>query len=165
MAQIFFNGKSYNSVDEMPANEKQTYEQMMGMFVDKNGNGIPDFLEGDLVKNISNIYSASQSIRFDGNTYTNYDQLPPEVQAKVKSAFSQMAGMGFIQPNNYEEHTNKYTVHNDDYIKQTPFVSREYNPVIQEEGSSNFKTWLIAGIVIMACLGIMAVAVFAFMFL
>jgi hypothetical protein len=165
MAQIFFNGKSYNSIDEMPANEKQTYEQMMGMFVDKNGNGIPDFLEGDMVQNISNIYTASKSIHFDGNTYTNYDQLPPEVQSKVKSAFSKMAGMGFIHPNAYEQHANPHRVHNEDYIKQTPFVSREYNPVIQEEGSSNFRTWLIVGIIIMACLGVMAVAVFAFMFL
>ncbi len=50
MATIIFNGKTYNSLEEMPANERQTYEQIANMLVDKNGNGIPDFLEGDLVQ-------------------------------------------------------------------------------------------------------------------
>lgn len=164
MAQIFFNGKIYNDLAEMPAQEKQAYEQMMNMFVDKNGNGIPDFLEGDIVKNISNIYTAASSIQFDGNTYNNLNELPPDVQAKVKTAFNQMAGMGWVQENVAGANPN-FNVKNEAYVKPTSFVSREYNPVIQEDNSSNFKIWLIAGIAIMACFGAMAVAVFLFMFL
>lgn len=165
MAQIFFNGKMYNDLAEMPASERQAYEQMMGMFVDKNGNGIPDFLEGDIVKNISSIYSGMQSIRFDGNTYNNMNELPSDVQEKVKNAMSKISDIGFTAQGDYEKHASQHNVHNEAYVKPTSFVSREYNPVIQEESNSNFKTWLIAGIVIMACLGVMAVAVFMFMFL
>lgn len=165
MPTIHFNGKTYNSLEEIPEHERQAYQQLTGMFVDKNGNGIPDFLEGDIVKNISNIYTAASSIRFDGNTYNNFNELPPDVQTKVQTAFNQMAGMGLISQNDFEEHASKHTVHNEPYVKSTPFVSREYKPVIEEESSSNFKTWLIAGIAIMACLGAMAVAVFLFMLL
>ena len=50
--QIMFNGKTYNSLEEMPANERMAYEQMQKIFVDANGNGIPDFLEGDIAKNV-----------------------------------------------------------------------------------------------------------------
>ena len=46
--QIIFNGKTYNSLEEMPANERQAFEQMQQIFVDANGNGIPDFMEGDI---------------------------------------------------------------------------------------------------------------------
>ena len=32
--QIIFNGKTYNSIDEMPVNERQAYEQMSQIFKD-----------------------------------------------------------------------------------------------------------------------------------
>ncbi len=134
------------------------------MFVDKNGNGIPDFLEGDIVKNISNIYTAASSIQFDGNTFNNFNELPPDVREKVKTAFNQMAGMGLVQANVAETNTN-FNVQNEAYIKPTNFVSREYNPVIQEESRSNFKTWLMIGIAVMACLGGIVVEILVYMFL
>lgn len=164
MPTINFNGKTYNSLEEIPERERQAYQQLTDMFVDKNGNGIPDFLEGDIVKNISNIYTAASSIQFDGNTYNNLNELPPDVREKVKTAFNQMAGMGLVQANVAETNTNS-NIQNEAYVKPTSFVSREYNPVIEEEGGSNFKTWLIVGVAIMACLGVMAVAILVFMFL
>lgn len=171
MPTIVFNGKTYNSLEEMPVDEKRTYEQMMGMFVDKNGNGIPDFLEGDMVQKVISAYSTNPAIQVSGKTYHNLDELPPELRQSVDGAFQILSKMGILDgipnqtQNQFEEHASKHTVHNEEYIKSTPFVSREYNPAIEEESSSNFKTWLIAGIAIMACLGVVAVAVFVFMFL
>lgn len=164
MPTITFNGKTYNSLEEIPEQERQAYQQLTDMFVDKNGNGIPDFLEGDIVKNISNIYTAASTIRFDGNMYNNLNELPPDVQAKVKTAFNQIAGMGWAQANVAETNTNS-NVQNEAYGQPTKFVSREYNPVIQEEGGSNFKTWLLIGVAVLACFGAIAVAVLFFMFL
>jgi len=40
--QIIFNNKTYNSLEEMPANEREAYESMFKIFKDENGNGIPD---------------------------------------------------------------------------------------------------------------------------
>jgi hypothetical protein len=164
MPTIHFNGKTYNSLEEMPQPERQAYEQLTDMFVDKNGNGIPDFLEGDIVKNISNIYTTASAINFDGNTYHNFNELPSDVQSKVKTAFNTMSSMGLAPENTYDEHASKHTVHNEDYVKSTPFVSREYHPVIQEDSASNIKIWLLIGLAFMACLGAMAIAVFIFYF-
>jgi hypothetical protein len=41
-SKIFFDGKEYNSVEDMPAEARQKYEQA---FEDKNRDGIPDAFE------------------------------------------------------------------------------------------------------------------------
>lgn len=166
MPTIHFNGKTYNNLEEMPADEKQAYEQMMGMFVDKNGNSIPDFLEGDMVQKVISAYSTNPSIQVSGKTYHNLDELPPELRQSVDGAFKMLSKMGILDgtpnqtQNTFEEHASKHTVHNEDYIKPTPFVSREYKPVIEEDKGSNPLLWLliVAGLVL--CIG---AAVIAFM--
>ena len=40
--QINFNGKTYNSLDEMPPEARQAYEQAMALLADQDGNGLPD---------------------------------------------------------------------------------------------------------------------------
>jgi len=42
---IVANGQAYSSVEEMPADVRQQYEQAMGKF-DADRNGVPDVLEG-----------------------------------------------------------------------------------------------------------------------
>ncbi|HAV77825.1 MAG TPA: hypothetical protein DCX53_10800, partial [Anaerolineae bacterium] len=42
---IFADGKTYNSLDELPPEYRKRYEQAMSS-IDKNLNGVPDFLEG-----------------------------------------------------------------------------------------------------------------------
>jgi len=154
MPQIHFNGKTYNDIAEMPANERQAYEQMVNMLVDKNGNGIPDFLEGDIIKNITSFYTAAKSVHYNGNVYNNVNELPPDVQVKVQSALAKAADMGVIPQDDYEEHVNRHPVHNEAYVKSTPFISREYNPVIQEDKGPNIIFLVLAGIGFFLCLGI-----------
>lgn len=89
--QIVFNGKTYNSVEEMPANEREAYEAMFQIFTDKNGNGIPDFLEGDIAANVATAFSgAAQTVRYNGKTYGSLDELPPEARQKVQDAFAKL---------------------------------------------------------------------------
>ena len=59
MPKIHFNGKTYNDIAEMPATEREMYDQLMSVMVDENGNGIPDLLEGDVVSNIIEIVKKS----------------------------------------------------------------------------------------------------------
>jgi hypothetical protein len=95
--QIMFNGKTYNSLDEMPANERQAYEQMQKIFVDADGNGIPDFLEGDVAKKV--ITAFSSVVNYDGKVYNSLDELPPETRQKVQEAFAKLKETGIINPN------------------------------------------------------------------
>jgi hypothetical protein len=95
--QIMFNGKTYNSLEEMPANERQAYEQMQKIFVDADGNGIPDFLEGDVAKKV--ITAFSSVVNYDGKVYNSLDELPPETRQKVQEAFAKLKETGIINPN------------------------------------------------------------------
>jgi len=45
--RIVANGKTYNSLDELPPEIRAKYEQAMGS-MDANRNGVPDFVEGML---------------------------------------------------------------------------------------------------------------------
>jgi hypothetical protein len=45
--QFIVDGKAYSSLDELPAEARQKYEQELGRF-DANRNGIPDLLENSL---------------------------------------------------------------------------------------------------------------------
>jgi len=157
MPTIVFNGKSYNSLQDMSPQERQAYEQLTNMFMDKNGNGIPDFLEGDIVKNISTFYNAASTINFNGAAYNNLNELPPDVQEKVKTAFNKISGMGMVPQNSDEDHGTEHHIHNDEYVQSTKFVSREYKPVIEEEKGTNPLLWLLIGVSAAVCIGAAAV--------
>ena len=43
---ITLNGRTYNSVEEMPPDVREQFEKAMSLLADKNNNGIPDALEG-----------------------------------------------------------------------------------------------------------------------
>ncbi len=95
MATIVFYGKTYNSVDEMPADVRQAYEQTMstcgamgaGLLADANNNGIPDMLE-NLGATTMSVSSASSMILFEGKTYSHVNDLPPDAKAKYEAAMA-----------------------------------------------------------------------------
>ena len=93
--QIVFNGKTYNSLEEMPANERTAYEQMQKIFVDANGNGIPDFLEGDIAKNVMTAFTANV-VNYDGKVYNGLDELPADARQKVQDAFTKLNQLGIV---------------------------------------------------------------------
>jgi hypothetical protein len=92
--QIIFNGKTYNSPEEMPANERQAFEQMQQIFVDANGNGIPDFMEGDMFRNV--MAAVSNNVSYKGQVYNSLDELPADVREKVQKALDKMKQLGLV---------------------------------------------------------------------
>jgi hypothetical protein len=95
MPEIIVNGKMYTSVDEMPPEIRQAYEQAMSVLADKNQNGVPDILEGVMATDGINVQttpitiSSSQFI-VDGKTYSSVDELPPEARAKYEQAMAKL---------------------------------------------------------------------------
>ncbi len=162
MATIIFNGKSYNNLEEMPEKERRAYEQMMGIFADKNGNGIPDFMEGDLVQKVMAVNSTHVDINANGQTYQNLDDLPPEVRERVDKAFQVMTNFGIIPGVPEELKMKNQPVNREPMAQSKPFVSREYTPAIQEESGTSVFPWVIGGIMIVFCLAIAAFGVFYF---
>ena len=84
---IIVNGKSYASLDELPPDVRQQYEQAMGVLADQNQNGVPDVFEGMLnTGSAQTITSTSSQFIVDGKTYSSVDELPPEARQKYEQA-------------------------------------------------------------------------------
>ncbi len=94
MSPIQFNGRTYNSFEEMPLEEQQLYDKTVGLMGDKNGNQVPDFMEDEHFQSL--MAGGSNGVTFRGVTYTSFDQMPEDVRMKMKSAFDQITQMGMI---------------------------------------------------------------------
>ena len=156
--QIIFNGKSYNSIEEMPANEREAYESMFKIFQDANGNGIPDFLEGDIAKNVTTAFT--NVVNYDGKVYSNLDELPPEAREKVKAAFVKLNHLGLIEgaPMGASTHP-KPPAFEPAFKPSKPLIPQE--PAFEESGSRNWI--LILGFLGAALFCAGAFAVYMFM--
>jgi hypothetical protein len=87
--RITINGREYNSVDEMPPDVLAIYEQSMSMLADRNGNGIPDIMEGGNVKitggeNFKMISAVSRKITVNGKSYERLEDLPADLQQRLR---------------------------------------------------------------------------------
>lgn len=88
-SQFIINGKAYDSVDEMPPDVRASYEAMQNLFADGNQNGIPDVMEG--VMQTGGTVMQAPTIVYEGKTYTNVNDLPPEARAKYEQAIANLA--------------------------------------------------------------------------
>jgi hypothetical protein len=76
--RIKFNGREYNGVEEMPAEVRRQYQQLLGSLgQDADGNGIPDALERP---RHAQDFVVEESITYNGRKYQSRDELPPEVR-------------------------------------------------------------------------------------
>jgi hypothetical protein len=97
--RIVIDGKSYNSVDEMPEDVKRNYEEAMRgfkdtnpaqgtakslstLFIDGDSNGVPDIMEQGQAINLT----GGMKFVVDGQTYDSLEALPPEACAKYEQA-------------------------------------------------------------------------------
>jgi hypothetical protein len=94
MQKISFNGKEYDSLDEMPLAERRAYEQLLSIFVDKDQNGVPDILEGDIVRNI--LKASTATVIVDGQPVSSLESLPPEARARYERGMKTLQALGLI---------------------------------------------------------------------
>ncbi len=101
--RIVIDGKTYNSVDEMPEDIRRTYEEAMrnfgtaasgtanpmqtvnNVFADANNNGMPDIMENQVQSLMSGM-----TYVVNGQTYNTLEDLPPEARAKYEQAMGSM---------------------------------------------------------------------------
>jgi hypothetical protein len=180
MPSISFNGKTYNDLAEMPAAERQAYEQLMVHFKDENQDGIPDIFQGDVVSNIVNAV-ASTNIVVDGKRVGGFQNLTQEQRIKLERGMSMLQKLGVIQempnldgvhltPNNATAMPiwdNAERPQSTEEIKEDlpDWLNENIHPVvpgfaknsaIQEEGVNLPVLLLVIGMVILAGVGILA---------
>lgn len=100
---IVIDGKTYNSVNEMPEDVRRLYEQAMSTFKNQDQNRVPDVLENnapnmledknrngipDSIENTAGgtIVANAMKILFDGKEFNSIDELPPDARAKYEQA-------------------------------------------------------------------------------
>jgi hypothetical protein len=95
-ARITINGREYESLDQMPEPDRKAYEQAMSVLADRDGNGVPDILEGgstrvDTSASRGAVTSVVTKSRFvvNGQEYERWEDVPAAMRAMLK-----MAGVG-----------------------------------------------------------------------
>jgi hypothetical protein len=100
---IVIDGKTYNSVNEMPEQVRRKYEQAISMLNDEDRSRIPDAFENNNIlgdKNRNNIpdafenitsaqtFLSSMKVVVDGKEINSVDDLPPDARARYDKAMS-----------------------------------------------------------------------------
>ena len=91
---ISFNGKTYNSLEEMPADQRAAYEQVMSFMKDENNNGIPDMFEGDVIQKMMGM--ASTRVVVNGQEVLGMESMSPEARAKFDKAMLKLSQLGIL---------------------------------------------------------------------
>jgi len=94
MTTISFNGKTYNSLEEIPADQRAAYEQVMSFMKDENNNGIPDMFEGDAIQKMMGM--ASTQVIVNGQEMKSFESLSPEARAKFDKAMVKLNQLGIL---------------------------------------------------------------------
>ena len=102
---IVIDGKTYHSIDEMPPDIRQKYEQAMRSLGDANGNLIPDAFETmnifadqnkngvpDVLENIAAGHAVVNSMKIvvDGKEFNGLEGLPAEHRARYEEALGKL---------------------------------------------------------------------------
>ena len=183
---IYFNGKKYNSVAEMPPNVRKMYEKVNHFFVDANRDGVPDIIQSagltgikdtvNIIKDIAQmggsrgletgqisiLRETDSGIYFNGKEFNSVEEMPNHIRIEyeriVKGA---QDGMEDIYDESWREvNRSEYFKSHDDEIMNRRFsrqTSRANASIETVDSTGRFI--LIAAIAILI-LGCMAAAWF-----
>jgi hypothetical protein len=157
MSQIFFNGKQYGSLDEMTADQRAAYEQVMAFMKDENNNGIPDLFEGDVIQKMMGM--ASTRVIVNGQEMQGFESLPPEARAKFEKAMSKLSQIGLIPPgfpSQMPVQSAPQPALSEPAFKQSPPLMQSSPSAISEEAGS--RTGIIIAVLALLLLCALAAA-------
>ena len=93
MPPIHFNGKTYNDLAEMPATEREAYDQLMEIFKDEDQDGTPDIFQGDVVGNIIEVVKKAGG---DREGISALEQMSPAMRARISKGIAKLYELGLI---------------------------------------------------------------------
>lgn len=82
--KIIFNGREYSSPDEMPADDRRAYDDVMRGFVDSDHNGIPDVAEGKGEVRVESRQTTTFTV--NGQQYASEEEMPEAVRRLFRGA-------------------------------------------------------------------------------
>src|SRR5438477_12565478 len=89
--KITVNGRTYQSVDEMPPDARAQYERAMSMLADRDGNGVPDAFEGKgpdtltagVGKGTVSVTTTMRRFVINGKNYDRWEDIPEDLRIKI----------------------------------------------------------------------------------
>jgi hypothetical protein len=170
---IVIDGKTYNSVDEMPEDVRRQYETAMGTLKDQNSNKIPDAFENtnmladnnrngipDIIENTPGapIFANAMRILVDGKEFKSIDDLPPEARAKYEKAMSmldknQNGIPDFVEGMmNAQQPVTSISTAFDSTPRPAAPTSMPVTPTITPDTSNGWPLALLGVVILMICL-------------
>jgi hypothetical protein len=158
MEIISFNGKTYNSLEEMPADQRAAYEQVMSFMKDENNNGIPDMFEGDVIQKMMGM--ASTRVMVNGQEVQSVESLPPEARAKFEKAMVKLSQLGILptetqEAQGFPSQSTPQIAPSEPVFTQSPSFVQSPQSAISEDTGPRF------GIIIIAILAVFLVCALA----
>ncbi len=185
---IYFNGKKYEGVAEMPLSVRQTYEKFNRFLVDENKDGVPDVIQSgglsglkeafNLIKDVGQISASGgfdsgeisiiritdTGIYVNGKGYYGVDEMPSHVRKTYLEAVnSAQDGRADI----YDEAWRKvdrddfFTPHDDEILNRQNYQPEvQYNAPIESVNSNNRFIFLAAAAIFF--FGVLAIVWFLF---
>ena len=149
MTILSFNGKTYNSLEEMPADQRAAYEQVMAFMKDENNNGIPDMFEGDVIQKMLGM--ASTRIMVNGQEMLGMESMPPEARAKFDKAMQKLSQLGILPQgmagviSQVSTQSTPQIAPSEPTFTQSPsFIQSSSPSAISEDTGSRFSVIIIA---------------------
>ena len=176
---IVIDGKTYNSVNEMPPEIRQLYEQARSTFRDQDANRVPDEIEQphdfsdknrngvpDILENTPGgpIIANAMKVLFDGREYNSIDELPPDARAKYDQAMGTLdsnrngipdflEGMS-VSAVQAEDHASRHT--GDHTTHHAPRQPMPVTPTIEADRPNGLLLALLAVFLFLACVALAA---------
>ena len=173
---IYFNGRKYGSIAEMPSSERRKYEKINRIFADDNQDGLPDLFqisgfselkdafntlkefgqmganEGMTGEQISIVRETQNGIFVNGKSFGSIHEMPSDIRKTYEDVVSSAQG-GHAEI--YEEEWRAvdrddfFEPHDDEYLN--PRISRRPSPVNPpiETVNSNSRFILLISVVIL----------------
>jgi hypothetical protein len=168
MGIISFNGKTYNSLEEMPADQRAAYDAVMNFMKDENNNGIPDMFEGDVMQKMMGM--AGTRVLINGQEMQSVEALSPEAKAKFDKAMTKLSQLGFIpqgvssQPVRPAWQATPQMAPSEPAFTQSPSFIQSSPPAITEDSGS--RTGIIIASLAVALFCVLTLAgIFVFLYL
>ncbi len=162
MPKITFNGKTYKHLAEMPASERQAYEQLMVHFKDENQDGIPDIFQGDVVSNIVQAIS-STNIVVDGKQVSGFGGVTQAQRLQLEKGLGMLQKMGIMSeiPNLgggiHPSHPEAMPVWDDAKIRASKPLFQQTSAIHEDRGNSRLIIIVLVLVSLLVCgAGVMA---------
>jgi hypothetical protein len=157
MEIISFNGKTYNSLEEMPTDQRAAYEQVMTFMKDENNNGIPDLFEGDVIQKMIGM-AANTRIIVNGQEVDGLESMSPEARVKFDKAMQKLRQLGILPQGTQgmlgaSFQPASQVAPSEPVVTKSPIIIQSTPPAISEDTGSR------TGIILLAVLGVLVLCI------